>query len=120
MRTRDPLGLHQLHPGGPQGHGGRHAGAFRGQRPAQRSGRPEAAFAARAITEPHAGSEMPSAPRTTAVREGEQWVLNGEKIFVTAGRKALVDSPGFVVVWATVDPGAGRGGGKAFVVEAGA
>jgi acyl-CoA dehydrogenase len=62
---------------------------------------------------------MPSATRTTAVREGDQWVLNGEKIFVTAGRKALVDSPGFVVVWATVDPGAGRAGVKPFVVEAG-
>jgi len=76
-------------------------------------------FDAMAMTETHAGSEMPSATRTTAIREGDQWVLNGEKIFVTAGRKALVDSPGFVVVWATVDPGAGRAGVKPFVVEAG-
>lgn len=76
-------------------------------------------FDAMAMTETHAGSEMPSATRTTAVREGDNWVLNGEKIFVTAGRKALVDSPGFVVIWATVDPSAGRAGVKPFVVEAG-
>jgi acyl-CoA dehydrogenase len=83
---------------------------YRGDRPI---------FDAMAMTEPHAGSEMPSATRTTAVRQGDYWVLNGEKIFVTAGHKALVDSPGFVVVWATVDPGAGRAGVKPFVVEAG-
>jgi acyl-CoA dehydrogenase len=76
-------------------------------------------FDAMAMTETHAGSEMPSATRTTAARDGDQWVLNGEKIFVTAGRKALLDSPGFVVVWATVDPAAGRAGVKPFVVEAG-
>jgi acyl-CoA dehydrogenase len=82
-----------------------------------RGGKP--VFDAMAMTETHAGSEMPSATRTTAVRQGDQWVLNGEKIFVTAGRKALVDSPGFVVVWATIDPAAGRAGVKPFVVEAG-
>jgi acyl-CoA dehydrogenase len=46
-------------------------------------------------------------------------VLNGEKIFVTAGHKSLVDSPGLVVVWATIDPTAGRAGMRPFVVEAG-
>ncbi|MCK5645833.1 MAG: acyl-CoA dehydrogenase family protein [Anaerolineales bacterium] len=74
---------------------------------------------AMAMTEPHAGSEMPSQTRTTAVRDGDEWVLNGEKIFVTAGHKALVDTEGFVVIWATIDPSAGRAGVRPFVVEAG-
>src|SRR3990172_2412709 len=71
-----------------------------------------------AMTEPQAGSDT-AAIRTTAVRDGEEWVLNGEKIFVTAGHKSLVDTPGFVVVWATIDPAAGRAGMRPFVVEAG-
>ncbi|MGD8822284.1 MAG: acyl-CoA dehydrogenase family protein [Anaerolineales bacterium] len=76
-------------------------------------------FDAMALTEPHAGSAMPAEVRTTAVRDGDEWVLNGEKIFVTAGHKALVDSEGFIVVWATIDPEAGRAGVRPFVVEAG-
>ncbi len=76
-------------------------------------------FDAMALTEPHAGSAMPAEVRTTAVRDGDEWVLNGEKIFVTAGHKALVDTEGFVVVWATIDPSAGRAGVRPFVVEAG-
>lgn len=74
---------------------------------------------AMALTEPHAGSAMPAEVKTTAVRDGDEWVLNGEKIFVTAGHKALVDTKGFVVVWATIDPSAGRAGVRPFVVEAG-
>lgn len=76
-------------------------------------------FDAMAMTEPHAGSAMPAETRTAAVRDGDSWVLNGEKIFVTAGHKALVDSQGFIVVWATIDPAAGRAGVRPFVVEAG-
>jgi acyl-CoA dehydrogenase len=76
-------------------------------------------FDAMALTEPHAGSAMPAEVRTTAVRDGDEWILNGEKIFVTAGNKALVDSDGFVVIWATIDPEAGRAGVRPFVVEAG-
>ena len=76
-------------------------------------------FDAMALTEPHAGSAMPAEVRMTAVRDGEEWILNGEKIFVTAGNKALVDSDGFVVMWATIDPEAGRAGVRPFVVEAG-
>ncbi len=72
-----------------------------------------------AMTEPHAGSEMPSQTRTSAVRDGDEWILNGEKIFVTGGHKALVDTEGFIVVWATIDPEAGRAGVRPFVVEAG-
>ena len=73
-----------------------------------------------AMTEPSAGSDT-SAIRTTAVLDSEtnEWVLNGEKIFCTNGSLALEESDGFVVVWATVDPSAGRVGMKPFVVEAG-
>ncbi len=77
-------------------------------------------FGAMAMTEPQAGSDT-SAIRTTAVldRETNEWVLNGEKIFVTAGHKSMCESDGFVVVWATIDPSAGRAGMRSFVVEAG-
>lgn len=77
-------------------------------------------FGAMAITESQAGSDN-SAIRTTAIldKNTNEWVLNGEKIFVTAGNKALCDSEGFVVVWATIDPKAGRLGIRPFVVEAG-
>ena len=77
-------------------------------------------FDAMAMTEPQAGSDT-SAIRATAVLDEEtnEWVLNGEKIFVTAGNKALVDSEGFIVVWASIDLEAGRGGIRSFVIEAG-
>jgi acyl-CoA dehydrogenase len=81
-----------------------------------REGKPK--WASMAMTEPHCGSDT-AAIRTTAVRNGTHWVLNGEKIFVTSGHKSVVDSDGFMVVWATVDPAAGRAGMKPFVVEAG-
>ena len=52
-----------------------------------------------------------------------EWVINGEKIFVTGGEKSLVTrdqfGKGFIVVWASIDPTAGRAGMRAFVVEAG-
>jgi acyl-CoA dehydrogenase len=77
-------------------------------------------FGAMAMTEPQAGSDT-SAIRTSAVLDTatNEWVLNGEKIFVTAGHKALCESEGFVVVWATIDSSAGRAGMRAFVVPAG-
>ena len=81
-----------------------------------REGKPK--WASMAMTEPHCGSDT-AAIRTTAVRSGDFWVLNGEKIFVTSGHKSMLDSDGFMVVWATVDPSAGRAGMKPFVVEAG-
>src|SRR4030042_3281418 len=71
-----------------------------------------------AIPEAHAGSDT-SAIRTTAVQDGKEWVLNGEKVFVTGGHKALVAPPGFVVVGAPLDPALGRKGIHPFVVEAG-
>jgi acyl-CoA dehydrogenase len=81
-----------------------------------REGKPK--WASMAMTEPHCGSDT-AAIRTTAVRDGDEWVLNGEKIFVTSGHKSLIDSDGLSVIWATVDPAAGRAGIKPFVVEAG-
>ncbi len=74
-------------------------------------------WAAMAITEPGCGSDT-SAIQTTAVRDGDEWVLNGTKIFCTNGSLALKESDGLVVVWATVDKSAGRAGIKPFVVEA--
>lgn len=71
-----------------------------------------------AITEPHCGSDT-SAITTTAARDGNEWVINGEKIFVTNGELAVEKSDGFCVVWATVDKNAGRAGIKPFIVEAG-
>jgi acyl-CoA dehydrogenase len=68
-------------------------------------------WAAMAITEPEAGSDS-AAIRTTAVLDGDDYVLNGEKIFVTSGDRAEL-----VVVWATLDRAAGRGAIKSFVVD---
>ncbi|HEX5969828.1 MAG TPA: acyl-CoA dehydrogenase family protein [Intrasporangium sp.] len=68
-------------------------------------------WAAMAITEPEAGSDS-GAIRTTAVREGDEYVLNGEKIFVTGGERAEL-----VVVWATLDRSLGKPAIKSFVVE---
>ncbi len=75
-------------------------------------------WGAMAITEPGCGSDS-AAITTTAVRDGDHWVINGTKIFVTSGLMAAEKSDGFVVVWATVDKSAGRAGIKAFVVEKG-
>ena len=80
----------------------------------------EPKWAAMAMTEPQAGSDTASI-RTSArlSSDGKQWIINGEKIFVTGGLMAAQESPGFVVVWATIDPSAGRAGMKPFVVESG-
>ena len=77
-------------------------------------------WGAMAMTEPGAGSDT-SSIQTTAKLDPEtnEWILNGEKIFCTNGKLSLIDSNGIVVVWATVNPGAGRAGMKSFVVEAG-
>lgn len=79
-----------------------------------RGGAPK--WGAMAITEPGCGSDS-AAITTRAVRDGDEWVLNGTKIFCTSGLMAAEKSDGFVVVWATVDPAAGRAGIKAFVVD---
>jgi acyl-CoA dehydrogenase len=68
---------------------------------------------AMAITEPGCGSD-PSRVSMTAVLDPatDEWILNGEKIFVTTGCRAEG-----VVVWATLDKSAGRAGIKSFLVE---
>jgi len=75
-------------------------------------------WGAMAMTEPGCGSDT-AAITATAVRDGDDWILNGEKIFVTYGHRAIDLSEGIVVVWASVDKSAGRAGIKSFVVEAG-
>lgn len=67
-------------------------------------------WAAMAITEPSFGSDS-AAVSTTATRDGDDYIINGEKIFVTAGSRA-----DHIVVWATVDKSAGRAAIKSFVV----
>ncbi len=77
----------------------------------EQSARYEGKWAAMAITEPEAGSDSASI-RTTAVLDGDEYVLNGEKIYVTAGERADL-----VVVWASLDRSKGRAAIKSFVVE---
>ncbi len=84
--------------------------------PFRERGRP--IWGAMAITEAEAGSDA-AAIQTTADLDGDEWVLNGTKIFCTAGEGASKVEGGFVVVWATVDKSAGRAGIKSFVVPAG-
>ena len=67
-------------------------------------------WAAMAITEPSFGSDS-AAVSTTATRDGDDYLINGEKIFVTSGSRA-----DHVVVWATLDKSLGRAAIKSFVV----
>lgn len=67
-------------------------------------------WASMAITEPQFGSDS-AAVATTAKLDGDEYILNGEKIFVTAGERCT-----HVVVWASVDKSAGRAAIKSFVV----
>lgn len=77
-------------------------------------------WGAMAITEPGAGSDNSSMSTTADFdEETNEWVINGEKIFITSGKLALEESNGLVIVWATVNKAAGRAGIKSFVVEAG-
>ena len=70
-------------------------------------------WAAMAITEPGTGSDSANI-RTTATLDGDHYVLNGEKIYVTSGDRADA-----VVVWATLDRELGRAAIKSFVVPKG-
>jgi acyl-CoA dehydrogenase len=67
-------------------------------------------WAAMAITEPSFGSDS-AAVSTTAKLDGDEYVINGEKIFVTAGSRAT-----HIVVWATLDKSLGRAAIKSFIV----
>jgi acyl-CoA dehydrogenase len=70
-------------------------------------------WAGMAITEPAVGSDSAKIT-TTAVLDGDEYVLNGEKIFVTSGDRA-----DHIVVWATLDKELGRAAIKSFVVAKG-
>ncbi len=67
-------------------------------------------WAAMAITEPGFGSDS-AAVSTTAALDGDEYVINGEKIYVTAGSRAT-----HIVVWATLDKSKGRAAIKSFIV----
>ncbi|MEY4267871.1 MAG: hypothetical protein RIS90_2406 [Pseudomonadota bacterium] len=62
------------------------------------------------LTEPHVGSDA-SALRTTAVREGDSYVINGVKQFITSGKHGDL-----AIAIAVTDPGAGKKGMSAFLV----
>ena len=70
-------------------------------------------YAAMCITEPGAGSDSANIS-TTAVLDGDEWVINGEKIYVTAGGRCDT-----LVVWATLDKSAGKAAIKSFIVKKG-
>jgi butyryl-CoA dehydrogenase len=63
------------------------------------------------LTEPQSGSDA-SALQTTAKRRGDCYVLNGTKQFITTGKNADL-----ALVFAVTDPGAGKRGISAFIVE---
>jgi alkylation response protein AidB-like acyl-CoA dehydrogenase len=73
----------------------------------------EIKFGAYAVTEPSAGSDVKSL-RTTARRDGEEWVLNGTKVFISNGGIADVN-----VVVALTDPSLGHRSQASFVVPKG-
>ena len=64
-----------------------------------------------ALSEAKSGSDA-FALETRAVRRGDDWVLNGQKLWITNGKEA-----GLFLVFATVDPAAGYKGVTAFLVE---
>ena len=66
------------------------------------------------LTEPHVGSDA-AAIRTTAVREGDEWVLNGVKQFITSGKHADM-----AIVFAVTDKAVGKKGISCFLVPANA
>lgn len=70
-------------------------------------------YGAYGLTEPGAGSDV-AAIQTTCRKEGNQWVINGRKCYITNGARA-----DWVAVFATVDPNLGRAGQRVFVVEKG-
>jgi acyl-CoA dehydrogenase len=70
----------------------------------------EVKLGAYAVTEPQAGSDVKSL-KTTAKRDGDEWILDGTKVFITNGGIADVH-----VVVATVDPSLGTRGQASFVI----
>jgi len=66
-----------------------------------------------AITEPSGGADPARSISTTAVRDGDQWVINGTKVFISAA-----DSSDWGVVFARTSPGKGRDGVSCIIVDA--
>jgi alkylation response protein AidB-like acyl-CoA dehydrogenase len=66
-----------------------------------------------AISEPHTGAD-PAAMTTRAVQDGDEWVINGRKIWISGGPRA-----DFIILMAVTDPGAGSKGITAFLVDKG-
>ena len=65
-----------------------------------------------ALTEPSGGSDPARAIQTRAVRQGDHWVINGAKIFISGADKA-----DFGIVFARTDPDKGRNGVTCFIVD---
>ena len=63
-----------------------------------------------ALTEPHTGSDA-AAIKTRAVKDGDHYILNGSKQFITSGHNA-----GAIIVFAVTDPNAGKKGMSAFII----
>ncbi len=63
-----------------------------------------------ALTEPHTGSDA-AAIKTRAVKDGDDYILDGAKQFITSGHNA-----GMIIVFAVTDPSAGKKGMSAFLV----
>ncbi|HJF26713.1 MAG TPA: acyl-CoA dehydrogenase family protein [Acinetobacter lwoffii] len=63
-----------------------------------------------ALTEPHTGSDA-AAIKTRAVKDGDHYILNGAKQFITSGHNA-----GMIIVFAVTDPDAGKKGMSAFLI----
>lgn len=64
------------------------------------------------LTEPSGGSDPARAIQTTAVKDGDDWVLNGSKIFITGADRA-----DYGITFARTDASAGRGGITCFIVD---
>jgi len=126
MLSWGDVGMYLTTPGGNLGAAAIQAAGTPGQRTKflARFAEEKPTYSAMCMTEPQAGSDT-SAIRTRAVLDAEtnEWVITGEKIFVTGGDKSFTERPefgrGFLVVWASIDPSAGRRGMRSFVVEAG-
>jgi acyl-CoA dehydrogenase len=126
MLSWGDVGMYLVTPGGGLGAAAVQAAATPEQKQKflARFGEEKPTFAAMCMTEPGAGSDT-SAIKANAVLDEKtnEWVINGEKIFVTAGHKSMVPDKqfgrGFIVVWASIDPKAGRAGMRGFVIEQG-
>ncbi|MFZ5909528.1 MAG: acyl-CoA dehydrogenase family protein [Chloroflexota bacterium] len=126
MLSWGDVGMYLVTPGGGLGAAAVQAAATSEQKQKflARFGEEKPTFAAMCMTEPGAGSDT-SAIKANAVLDEKtnEWVINGEKIFVTAGHKSMVPDEqfgkGFIVVWASIDPKAGRAGMRGFVIEQG-